>query len=110
MIISPQANFFQRGFPRACESLYFLSLTSLEHALPQLLYYKENEHLITNDDILSIKNKIINKYPHLISKILNCSTINITLNKPKNISSEYIICGNKDMQELFLEISDKLID
>ena len=57
-----------------------------------------------------IKDNIINKYPTLISKILNSDSNKVVLNKPKNITCEYIICDNKELQNLFLEISDKLID
>lgn len=73
-------------------------------------FYLENESLITYDEILSIRNNIINKYPTLISKILNSDSIKVVLSKPKNITCEYIICSDKNNQNLFLEISDKLID
>ena len=73
-------------------------------------FYLENESLITYDEILNIRNKIINKYPTLISKILNSDSIKVVLSKPKNITCEYIICSDKNNQNLFLEISDKLID
>lgn len=74
------------------------------------LFCLENEVLITNDEIEAINNKIINKYPTLISKILNSDNIKIVLSRPKNITSEYIICNNKNEQNLFLEISRKFID
>lgn len=74
------------------------------------IYSSNNEHLLTYDDIVFIRNKIFNKYPHLISKILNCTNIKIVPKKPKNIFCEYIICDSKDTQELFLEISSKFID
>lgn len=74
------------------------------------LFCLENEALITNDEIESINNKIINKYPTIISKILNSDNIKIVLSRPKNIISEYIICNNKNEQNLFLEISRKFID
>ena len=73
-------------------------------------FYLENESLITYDEILNIRNNIINKYPTLISKILNSDSIKVALSKPKNITCEYIICSDKNNQNLFLEISDKLID
>lgn len=73
-------------------------------------FYINNESLITNEEISKIKDNIINKYPTLISKILNSDSIKVVLNKPKNITYEYIICDNKELQNLFLEISDKLID
>ena len=73
-------------------------------------FYLENESLITYDEILNVKNKIINKFPTLVSKILNSDSIKVVLNKPKNITCEYIICSDKNNQSLFLEISDKLID
>ena len=73
-------------------------------------FYLENESLITYDEILNIRNNIINKYPTLISKILNSDSIKVVLSKPKNITCEYIICSDKNNQNLFLEISDKLID
>ena len=73
-------------------------------------FYINNESLITNEEISKIKDNIINKYPTLISKILNFDSIKVVLNKPKNITCEYIICDNKELQNLFLEISDKLID
>lgn len=67
-------------------------------------YYIENESLILEEDIDSIKNKLFNKYPHYISKILNCSSIKFVQNKPKNVLSEYIICEIKETQDLLLEI------
>mgnify|MGYP001624133424 CR=1 FL=1 len=67
-------------------------------------YYLENEKLILEEDINRIKFKILNNYPHLISKILNSTNIKITLIKPKNITCEYIICENKNIQKLFWEI------
>lgn len=73
-------------------------------------FYINNESLITNEEISKIKDNIINKYPTLISKILNSDSIKVVLNMPKNITCEYIICDNKELQNLFLEISDKLID
>lgn len=73
-------------------------------------FYLENESLISNDEILNIKTKIINKYPTLISKILNSDSIKVALNKPKNVTCEYIICDCKESQTLFLEISNKFID
>ena len=51
-------------------------------------YYLENEKLILEEDINRIKFKILNNYPHLISKILNSTNIKITLIKPKNITCE----------------------
>lgn len=73
-------------------------------------FYLENESLVTYEEILNIKNNLINKYPTFISKILNSDSIKVVLNKPKNITCEYIICSDKNNQSLFLEISDKLID
>lgn len=73
-------------------------------------FYLENESLISNDEILNIKTKIINKYPSLISKILNSDSIKVALNKPKNVTCEYIICDCKESQTLFLEILNKFID
>lgn len=73
-------------------------------------FYQENESLIDNDEIMIIKENIFNKYPTLISKILNSDSIKVVLNKPKHITCEYIICDSRDNQNLFLEISDKLVD
>ncbi len=73
-------------------------------------YYLENEKLILEEDINRIKFKILNNYPHLISKILNSTNIKITLIKPKNITCEYIICENKNIQKLFWEICNQFID
>ena len=73
-------------------------------------FYLKNESLITNEEILNIRDNIINKYPTLISKILNSDSIKVALSRPKNITCEYIICSDKNNQNLFLEISDKLID
>jgi len=73
-------------------------------------YYVNNEKLITNEEVNNIKHTLLNKYPHLISKILNCTTIKIVPSKPKYIRSEYIICENKSMLLLFTEISQKFID
>ena len=73
-------------------------------------FYEKNESLITNQEIINIRNNIINKYPTLISKILNSDSIKIVSSKPKNIICEYIICDSKYNQNLFLEISSKFID
>lgn len=73
-------------------------------------FYKENENLIKYEEIVNIKEEIINKYPVSIGKILNCSSIKFVSSKPKNITSEYIICKDKDLQNLFFEISLKLVD
>lgn len=73
-------------------------------------FYKENEFLIDNNEIMIIKYNILNKYPSLIGKILNAENIKVVLKKPKHITSEYIICDNKDNMNLFLEIYDKFID
>lgn len=73
-------------------------------------FYLENESLITDDEILNIKNNIIDKYSSIISKILNSDNIKIVASKPKNVTCEYIVCDNKNMQNLFFEISNKLID
>ena len=73
-------------------------------------YYIENEKLILEEDINKIKDSILNNYPHLLSKILNSTSIKVVLIKPKNITSEYIICENKDMQLLFSEICNQFID
>lgn len=73
-------------------------------------FYEKNESLIDNDEIRLIKENIFNEYPTLISKILNSDSIKVVLNKPKHITCEYIICDSKDNQNLFLEISDKLVD
>ncbi len=69
-----------------------------------------NESLITTEEISNIKKNIINKYSNQISKILNSDSIKIVLHKPKNITCEYIICDNKNEQNLFLEILNKFID
>ena len=73
-------------------------------------FYKENENLIKYDEIVNIKEEIINKHPVSIGKILNCSSIKFVSSKPKNITSEYIICKDKDLQNLFFEISLKFVD
>lgn len=73
-------------------------------------FYDENEQLISNDEITDIKNKIISKYPHLVSKILNSDSIKVVLSKPKHITCEYIICENKNFQLLFSEISNFFVD
>lgn len=73
-------------------------------------YYIENEKLLLEEDINKIKDSILNNYPHLLSKILNSTSIKVVLIKPKNITSEYIICENKDMQLLFSEICNQFID
>jgi hypothetical protein len=73
-------------------------------------FYIENENLITQKEIKDIETKLINKYPSIIGKILNCTTIKFVSSKPKNITSEYIICENKGLQNLFFEISLKFID
>ena len=49
-------------------------------------FYQENESLIDNNEIMLIKENILNKYPTLISKILNSDIIKVVLNKPKHIT------------------------
>lgn len=73
-------------------------------------FYLKNESLITDDEILNIKNDIIDKHSDVISKMLNSDNIKIVANKPENITCEYIVCDNKNMHNLFLEISNKFID
>lgn len=73
-------------------------------------YYTKNEHLLLNDEIKVIKNKIFNLYPIYMSKILNATQIAITLNKPKNITCDYIVCKDEYEKELFIEISKQFID
>lgn len=73
-------------------------------------FYIENESLITDEEIEIINDKIINKYPTLVSKILNSDNIKVVLSKPKNITCEYIICNDKNELNLFQEISQKFID
>lgn len=73
-------------------------------------FYTNSELLITNEEISKIRDTIINKYPTLVSKILNSNNIKIVLSKPKNITCEYIICDNNDNQNLFSEIYSKFID
>lgn len=73
-------------------------------------FYIQNENLILEEEITNLKINLLNKYPHLISKILNCDTIKVTLTKPVKITSEYIICNSKDEQQLFLEICSTFID
>ena len=73
-------------------------------------YYAKNEHLLLNDEIKIIKNKILNLYPIYMSKILNATQIAITLNKPKNITCDYIVCKDEYEKELFIEISKQFID
>ena len=73
-------------------------------------FYQQNESLIHKQEIIDIKEKLLNIYPHCLSKILNCTSINIAPKKPKHITSEYIICENKDLQQLFVEICNFLVD
>ena len=73
-------------------------------------YYIKNEYLLLPEEVKSIKNKIFDLYSIYISKILNATKIVITLNKPKNITCDYIVCKNKDEKDLFLEISKQFID
>lgn len=73
-------------------------------------FYQQNESLIHKQEIIDIKEKLLNIYPHCLSKILNCTSINIAQKKPKHITSEYIICENKDLQQLFVEICNFLVD
>lgn len=69
-------------------------------------FYYQNESLISEEEISKIYNNLLNKYPHLISKILNCESIKILLSKPQRITSEYIICNTPEEQQLFLEIGE----
>ena len=67
-------------------------------------FYKENENLIKYEEIVNIKEEIINKYPVSIGKILNCSSIKFVPSKPKNITSEYI-CFSLSLKFLSVNIS-----
>lgn len=73
-------------------------------------FYVQNENLILEEEIYKIKDNLLNKQPHLISKILNSDTIKVVLSKPKRITSEYIICNTKDEQQFFLEICSNFVD
>lgn len=73
-------------------------------------YYLENEKLILSEEIENIKNKVLNEYPHLMSKILNTNHINIFLSKPKIINEDYIVCKEKENKLLFEEICKCFID
>lgn len=73
-------------------------------------FYYQNEPLILEEEISKIYNNLLNKYPHLISKILNSESIKVLLSKPQKITSEYIICNTIEEQQLFLEICDTFID
>ena len=73
-------------------------------------FYKENEYLISKEEISDIKSKVLNDFPHKIGKILNSTSINIVNKRPKKISSEYIVCNNSDYSLLFSEICNKFID
>lgn len=73
-------------------------------------FFRNSEKLIQHDEILKIKNRLFNRYPDIIGKVLNSSSIKFVSSKPQNITSEYIICQDKDMQNLFSEIALKFID
>lgn len=73
-------------------------------------FYDENENLISCDEINNIKLKIFNTYSTFVGKILNSNNIKIVTQKPKKISSDYIICSNNELKNLFVEISNKFID
>lgn len=73
-------------------------------------FYNENEYLIIDEDINKIKDEIFNHYPHLLSKILNCNEITISLSKPKIINNEYIICNDNELKKLFTEIYNIFVD
>lgn len=73
-------------------------------------FYIKNEHLILKEEIDLIKKQLFNLNSVYISKILNTSKILITLNKPKKITCDYIVCRNKEERNLFLEISKEFID
>ena len=73
-------------------------------------YYNENENLLSYDEINLINQKLLNLYPIFIGKILNANEIDITLNKPKNIICDYIVCKNEEEKELFIEIFKQFID
>lgn len=70
-------------------------------------FYDENENLISNDEIFNIKNKLINLYPNYIGKILCSSCVKVVQDRPKHIVYDYIICYNKELLNLFIEISSK---
>lgn len=73
-------------------------------------FYNENEKLVSDEEIISIKNELINKYPSSIGKILNCSSIKIVKSRPKNIISDYIIYDDIEFLHLFTEIYHNFID
>jgi hypothetical protein len=73
-------------------------------------FCKYNEQLITEEEILNIKENILYKYPYILGKILNNENISFVNSKPKKIHSDYIICSNKDEKNLLQEILNIFID
>lgn len=73
-------------------------------------FYCENEKFISYDEIQDIKCKLFEMYNYYIGKILNSNSIKFVSGKPKIINSDYIICKNSELRNLFIEISTKFID
>lgn len=73
-------------------------------------FYEKSEKLITSDEILSAKNQLLNCYSVVISKALNCNSIKIVKEKPKNIKEDYILCTDENLKLLFEEIISYFID
>jgi len=101
------------------------SLDILNTAIKDFLLYREyknskeedfdtfcdnNEHLISNEEIIKIKNELFEDDICLISKILNSNEIRVVNTKPKNVYSDYIICKDKEKIALFEEICKNYID
>lgn len=91
------------------EKLYSLNL--IESGIEDFIKTKiERNIIITKQEIINIKTRILKKQSHIISKILNSEDISFLLNRPKNIKKNYVVCDNFDEKSLFEKIHQKFID
>lgn len=65
---------------------------------------------ITEEEITTLYNQMLNKNSHVISKILNSNEMYFLLNKPKKIKKNYAICSSKDEKQIFETIFNNFID
>lgn len=73
-------------------------------------FYQDNENLIIEEEIINIKNILLNKYPNILGKFLNNDNITFVTTKPKKITSDYIIYNNIEEKNFLQEISQIFLD
>lgn len=73
-------------------------------------FYQKNENLIIEEEIIKIRNILLNKHPYILGKFLNNENIALTTTKPKNITVDYIIYNTNEEKKFLQEISRIFLD